>query len=163
MNDPTVSYFVLNEHTLGYINERAPNLFGVLAADVNGHDGKNGPVIVTLTDKMRPATAEDFQKFRVDPTGHLPPEECRKIDPYTVDGRTYTRKEALQLIWRHTHPDYKGKDESGARTILVNGGAAGTLAVWLDALSGEHVRDKLPYCARKDAREKAERATNGEK
>lgn len=83
------------------------------------------------------------------------PEEAPK--PYTVDGRAYTRKEALRLIWRHTHRDFKGKLEDGTRSILVNGGAAGSILVELDKLSDAHIMRKLPYCARKDARVKAER------
>lgn len=78
------------------------------------------------------------------------PEEAPKA--YTVDGKTYTRKEALRLIWRHTHKDYKGRYENGTRSILVYEG--GTVLVEFDKLSDTHIMDKLPYCARKDARDK---------
>lgn len=71
-----VRYFVLDENTLGYVNLNYPNLFGVLHGSVlkGGHDWKNGPVWITERDRsrMRDATLEDFEEYRVSPTGHLP-------------------------------------------------------------------------------------------
>jgi len=59
------SYYVLNEHTLGYVLPPQPNVFGVLSADIHGHNPMSGVVVVTLTDTLRVATLEDFQRFRV--------------------------------------------------------------------------------------------------
>jgi hypothetical protein len=63
-----VKYVVLNENTLGYINEERPNTLGVLAGSVirGGHVWSNGPVtIVPTVDKVRPATREDLETYRV--------------------------------------------------------------------------------------------------
>lgn len=65
------SYYVLNDHTLGYVLPPQSNMFGVLAADVDGHNPMSGVVVLTLTDTLRAATLADFQRFRVDPTGHF--------------------------------------------------------------------------------------------
>lgn len=65
---------------------------------------------------------------------------------FVVGEQTYSRKDALRLIGRHTHPDFKGTRASdGKRTILVNRGGEGTCLVELDALTDADVRDKLPY------------------
>lgn len=64
-------YCVLNDHTLGYTYPKQPQHFGVLAADIHGHNPMTGIVILTLTDTIREATLADFHRFRVDPTGHL--------------------------------------------------------------------------------------------
>lgn len=64
-------YYVLNEHTLGYVYSKQPQHFGVLAADIHGHNPMSGIVILTLTDTIREATLADFQRFSIDPTGHL--------------------------------------------------------------------------------------------
>jgi hypothetical protein len=61
-------YVVLNENTLGYINETDPNTVGVLAGSVirGGHNPLNGPVtIVPTIDEVRPAKIEDFATYRV--------------------------------------------------------------------------------------------------
>lgn len=70
-------YVVLNENTLCYRIDGQDYHLGVLAGSVirGGHDWKNGPVAVGPLDTLRPATAEDFEFFRVDPKGHLPPKE----------------------------------------------------------------------------------------
>jgi hypothetical protein len=60
-------YLVMNENTLGYlIDGRFPQL-GVLACIKGGHDWKNGSVMIGCSP-VRPATAEDFNHFRV----HVP-------------------------------------------------------------------------------------------
>lgn len=71
MSNP--SHYVLNGHTLGYIYDEHPNTFGVLHGSVllGGHDWRNGPVTITDTDQLVPATLEDFDKFRVCPKGHI--------------------------------------------------------------------------------------------
>lgn len=74
---PKPSYFVLNGHTLGYVNiDRAPAQFNVLQGSVllGGHDWKNGPVAITRRDVLVPATIADFERFRVSHKGHLDPE-----------------------------------------------------------------------------------------
>jgi hypothetical protein len=69
-NDST-SYFVLDDHTLGYVSDAAPTLFGVLAADIHGHNPINGPIVLDGVHRLRPATKADFDAFRIDATGHL--------------------------------------------------------------------------------------------
>ena len=62
-------YLVKDEHTLGYyISDSA---MGVLSGSValGGHDWKNGSVAISA-DCVRPATADDFDRFRVT----LPPD-----------------------------------------------------------------------------------------
>lgn len=59
----------------------------------------------------------------------------------------YSRKEALALIYRHTHKDYKNPRD---KSILVNGGGMGTMSVPIDALTDAQVEDKLPYAAKKE-------------
>jgi hypothetical protein len=78
---------------------------------------------------------------------------------YTVDGKAYSRKEALRLIWRHSHSDFKGKLADGTRTILVYD--RGTTLVSLDGMTDAQINDKLPYCVHKDAQAKAKRAQTG--
>jgi hypothetical protein len=61
-------YVVLNENTLGYINDECPNTMGVLVGSVaqGGHNWLNGPVAIAPTiDEVRPATIGDFATYRV--------------------------------------------------------------------------------------------------
>jgi len=58
-----VKYVVKNEHTLGYIQEGS-SLMGVLASNKDGHHPNGGAVSFFESD-IRPATEEDFYKFRV--------------------------------------------------------------------------------------------------
>lgn len=70
----TVSYFVLNENTLGYIDDQTPTIFGVLAGkpQLGGHDWQNGPLSVPIDyPAARPATLVDFEYYRVCANGHL--------------------------------------------------------------------------------------------
>jgi len=66
-------YVVMNENTLGYILDAQPDVMGVLAGNplTGGHDWKNGPVVITSSDRVRPATKTDFDAFRIDTNGHL--------------------------------------------------------------------------------------------
>lgn len=67
-------YYVLNDHTLGYVFPKQPQWLGVLGADIHGYGNPlQGPVCLTVADKLRPATVADFKRFRVDPTGHQLP------------------------------------------------------------------------------------------
>ncbi len=62
-----VRYVVKNENTLGYIFRGREHTMGVLAGSVirGGHDPFNGSVAVTPSDKVRTATREDFDSYRV--------------------------------------------------------------------------------------------------
>jgi hypothetical protein len=73
MTLPKPTYYVLNEHTLGYVYAAKPNSFNVLHGSVlkGGYDWKNGPVAITTLDNLRPATVADFEEYRVSPDGHL--------------------------------------------------------------------------------------------
>lgn len=66
------TYYVLNGHTLCYL-QPGMTFYGVLAGKpgLGGHDWKNGPISVTESDTLRPATLEDFAFFRVSPKGHI--------------------------------------------------------------------------------------------
>lgn len=59
-----VKYLVCNENTLCY-REQGTTMLGVLSGNVDGLDWKNGPFLPGSLDALRPATAEDFQRFRV--------------------------------------------------------------------------------------------------
>lgn len=74
---PVAEYYVLNGHTLGFIYEVAPEWFNVLHGNplLGGRDWKNGPTVISPLDELIPATLDDFMKFRVDPTGHINPDE----------------------------------------------------------------------------------------
>lgn len=63
---PNPRFYVLGEHTLGYVYEEQPDLLGVLAGkpQLGGHDWKNGPVAFDPA-KLRVATVDDFEFFRV--------------------------------------------------------------------------------------------------
>lgn len=64
----TVRYIVHDENALCYVDEaRNDLLMGVLVGDVfkGGPDWKNGPI--AKTGSVRPATLEDFERFRVKP------------------------------------------------------------------------------------------------
>lgn len=56
---------------------------------------------------------------------------------------------ALKLIYRHTHADYKGV-VNGNRCVLVlrNGG---TWLVPLESLTFEEVEQRMPYVLKKEA------------
>lgn len=70
------------------------------------------------------------------------------------DATTPRRDEALEIIWNATHPDFKGFAGSlnpaaypahmrGKRSILVNGGGAGTILSLLEDLTDEQISDKM--------------------
>lgn len=64
----SVRYVVMDEHTLGYVDDANPQWMGVLAGSVlkGGRDPKNGSaVIVPGHTVLRPATEADFAAFRV--------------------------------------------------------------------------------------------------
>ncbi|MCF5372017.1 hypothetical protein [Pseudomonas syringae] len=64
-------YVVLNEHTLCY-RQSGSVMLGVLHSSVlRGGDHQYGPVAFTSRDKLREATLEDFETYRVRAEGHL--------------------------------------------------------------------------------------------
>lgn len=69
------AYYVLNEHTLGYVGFGvSPGWFGVLAVDVfKTSRDPFGAIPLDCTAKLRPATLGDFERFRVNAAGHLLP------------------------------------------------------------------------------------------
>ena len=67
------------------------------------------------------------------------------------------RKQQLNLIWRHTHRDYKGTRADGVKTILVNENGA-TCLVELDALTDAQIAEKLPYCLKKEQERKQKKS-----
>ena len=62
-------YFVSNENTLCY-QQPGMAMLGVLASNIDGRNPINGPFYASPLDQIRPATREDFDRFRVT----LPPD-----------------------------------------------------------------------------------------
>jgi hypothetical protein len=85
LDDGKTRYYVLNEHTLGFVFPHQPHLLSVLAGSVlkgSQYNPLNGPVaIVPGHDQLRPATRADFEEFRVCHKGHLPEEDEAGMDP----------------------------------------------------------------------------------
>lgn len=64
------SYVVVNENALGYL--AGAHAVAILASVIGGPDPKNGPIARPMDPaKIRPATREDFARFRVSTAGHL--------------------------------------------------------------------------------------------
>ena len=68
---PGTTYHVLDDHTLGYVYDAQPRVFGILGADVHGIPSTQGITLLLPTSNLRKATQDDFLKFRVHPAGHL--------------------------------------------------------------------------------------------
>jgi hypothetical protein len=68
---------------------------------------------------------------------------------YFVGGVRLKRAEALRLIYRWTHRDFKGSSDGELRIMILRDGA--TLSIPLANLSDAEVKDKLPYALRKEA------------
>ena len=73
--NPQNEFMVLNEHTLGYVSAREPDLFCVLRGmpQRGGHDWKNGSVSLSRLDQTRLASFADFHDYRVSSMGHVLP------------------------------------------------------------------------------------------
>lgn len=67
-------YYVLNENTLGYIQDERPDWFCILHGSVlkGGLDSLKGSHPLTSLDVLRPATKADFDEYNVSWHGHLP-------------------------------------------------------------------------------------------
>lgn len=63
-----------------------------------------------------------------------------------------SRKQKLDLIYNHTHEDFKGHID-GYRTILVF--RAGTCLVHLDQLTDDEIAKNLAYALKKEAEKKS--------
>lgn len=50
----------------------------------------------------------------------------------------------MNLIWKHTHPDYRGKID-GVRYVLVGRRGSGTCSVPLQSLTAEEHAEMLKY------------------
>lgn len=83
-------YIVADEHTLGCIIPGMPLWMSVLAADKDGHSPKNGSVSL-FGATVRPATLEDFKKFRVQTPPEMlpqgPPASVEVFESYGMSGR----------------------------------------------------------------------------
>lgn len=69
---------------------------------------------------------------------------------YSAHGQTFSRAEALKIIWRQTHRDQKVGTRKGHQSLLVNRAGEGTCLVALDALTEEDINNHLPYAVRKE-------------
>lgn len=54
-----------------------------------------------------------------------------------------TRAQALNLIFRRTHPDYRGRDAAGGRSIMLHAAEGGGTRR-LDELTDEQIVAHLP-------------------
>lgn len=59
--------------------------------------------------------------------------------------------EVLNLIWRHTHPDYRGITD-GVRYVLTYSPQYGTISTPLDNLPLEELVERYLYAKRREAR-----------
>lgn len=66
---PAICYYVVNENTLAYQQEGVAT-FTVMGSNKDGHNWMDGPFHVGSTDKIRPATEQDFDTFSVNLHGH---------------------------------------------------------------------------------------------
>lgn len=73
------TYLVHDDSTLCYA-EPGNSLLGVLAGNVHGKDWRNGPFTPGPNDNVRPATLEDFERFRV----QLPLNFVPQVDQITL-------------------------------------------------------------------------------
>lgn len=60
-----------------------------------------------------------------------------------------TSQQKLNIIYRHTHRDYRGSGRGDQRAILVF--RNGTCLVNLDHLTDAEIADKLPYSLKMEA------------
>lgn len=63
-----VEYVVADEHTIGYINPERPHYIVVLHSSIlRGaiFELSPGPKLISLYSKIRPATSEDFETYRI--------------------------------------------------------------------------------------------------
>lgn len=67
---PVAEYLVMNENCLGYAYAEQPHLFNILASAIGGPDHWSTPIALDRPN-TRPATLADFERYRVDPKGHL--------------------------------------------------------------------------------------------
>ncbi|MGN5048827.1 hypothetical protein ACTG16_23280 [Aeromonas sp. 23P] len=66
---PAIHYYVVNENTLAYQHDGVAT-FNVMGSNKDGHNWMDGPFHVGSTDKIRPATEQDFDTFSVNLHGH---------------------------------------------------------------------------------------------
>jgi len=105
--------------------------------------------LLPLADKLREILGET-PEGAVEVDG----EERYSVSHPMGAGPWLSRADALDVIWRHTHKDFRGVID-GAKTIMVNRGGLGTCTVQLDALSYYEVHDKLQYAWRAEQKELA--------
>lgn len=60
------------------------------------------------------------------------------------------RKRLESLLWKYTHPDFKGKREDGTRCVNHFVSAHGTCSVPISSLSDEEIVAKLPKAGREE-------------
>lgn len=61
-----------------------------------------------------------------------------------MGGLIMTREKLEDLVWKHTHKDYKGIGEDGTRTVLHRSCTHGTCIVPLSSLTEIQLQQKLP-------------------
>ncbi|PKY09839.1 hypothetical protein B1757_12885 [Acidithiobacillus marinus] len=64
-----IKYVVQSENTLGYVlpkQDNMPDMLGVLQGDIrNGGPDRMQGMVLLEPEHLRPATAQDFERFRV--------------------------------------------------------------------------------------------------
>lgn len=72
-----------------------------------------------------------------------------------------TREQKLNLIYKHTHADFKG-ESAGERTLLVNLGGKGTGMVLLVDLTDKQIAEKIDYAQQCEKRAELARTAGAE-
>ncbi len=66
--------------------------------------------------------------------------------------RNEPRADEYNLIWKHTHPDYRGISPGGVRHILVGSRPGGTHSVPVQSLTAAEHAEHLAYARNCEAR-----------
>lgn len=107
-------FIVIDENTLCYTHNQAPNHAGVLASSVikgSNYDPNNGPIIIPRDkSRIRRATREDWNTLRISPKGHLWDEPCFRKLTYLAGATTVMRdlleeNDELQAMLEEGQPE----------------------------------------------------------
>lgn len=66
-----------------------------------------------------------------------------------IDLNNLTREQKLEIIYRHTHPDFKNNTD-GMRSVLQFRRGAGTCSIALPDLTEAEIADRMPYVLQKE-------------
>lgn len=110
------TYLVHDDSTLCYA-EPGNSLLGVLAGNVHGKNWRNGPFTPGPNDNVRPATLEDFERFRVQlPFNFVPQVDQISLREARVGAAAVDAIQTAGLALRK-----QGNDQSGAVENYLSG------------------------------------------